>query len=277
MSASIRKICKTIFLILTSLAFLFPLLWIIQISLKTNTQVFTDPFALPLPPQWVNYYHAFQTIDFFTLFKNTFFVTVASISVGIALAVLASFAIARMRFGSGRLQRFFYNYYVLGMLIPTFILLYPLFRMSVALGTNNTLWSVILPYWGFTAPLHSMIFVTAFKGIPTELDEAAAIDGCGCFRILLTVDLPLIKPAIATSMIIAILGCWNEYPLSSVMLISNDLWTLSLAASKFQGLYSANYAEMAAAIVILTIPQLIIFAFFQKQIQDGVVSGAVKG
>ena len=93
----------------------------------------------------------------------------------------------------------------------------------------------------------------------------------------MTVDLPLIKPAIATSMIIAILGCWNEYSLSSVMLISNDLWTLSLAASKFQGLYSANYAGMAAAIVILTIPQLIIFAFFQKQIQDGVVSGAVKG
>lgn len=264
-------------MIVTALAFLFPILWIIQISLKTNTQVFTDPFALPLPPQWVNYYNALQTIDFFTLFKNTFFVTVASISVGIAFAVLASFAIARMRFGSGRLQRFFYNYYVLGMLIPTFILLYPLFRMSVTLGTNNTLWAVILPYWGFTAPLHSMIFVTAFKGIPTELDEAAAIDGCGCFRILLTVDLPLIKPAIATSMIIAILGCWNEYSLSSVMLISNDLWTLSLAASKFQGLYSANYAGMAAAIVILTIPQLIIFAFFQKQIQDGVVSGAVKG
>ena len=216
-------------------------------------------------------------MDFFTLFGNTIFVSVFSISVGMSFVTLATFAITRMHFGSGKLQNAVYNYFMAGMIIPTFVLIFPIYMMDAKLGLLNTLWGVILPYWGWTAPLNALIVAGSFRGIPSTLDEAAAIDGCGSFGILTKVLLPLLKPALITCLIICFLGCWNEFTLSSIVLTSSTKLTISLAVSKFKGMYNSDYATMAAGIIILTVPQIAFFSIFQRYIVDGMVAGAVKG
>lgn len=271
------RILKEIFLICTVMVFMFPIIWLIVISLKTDTTIYTEPFALPNPPQWKNYPEALKTISFVNTFKNTAFIAFFAVGAEMIFCIFGAFAIARMRFGSGRLQNCFYSYFVLGMLIPAFVLLFPIYMINAKLNILNTLWAVIIPMWGWMAPVTIMILTAGFKGLPMELDEAAAIDGCGSFLILTRVDLPLLKSSIMTCLILNILGCWNEYPLSSVMLVSEKLMPLSLAAAKFKGLYSYSFANLAAGIVILIIPQLIVFVLFQRQIQEGVVAGALKG
>ena len=110
-----------------------------------------------------------------------------------------------------------------------------------------------------------------------ELEEAAAIDGCGIWKILFKVYMPLMKPTMVTIFILSFLSVWNDFVLARVLLLSNDLQTISMASALFKGLYSTDYAMMTAAIVILVIPQLAVFAGLQKHIIDGITAGAVKG
>lgn len=271
------KILKEIFLIVITALMAVPILWALLLSVKTHNEIATDPFSLPDPPQWGNYIRAFKTMGFFSLFKNTAFISFFSITVGMFCVILGAFAITRMWFGTGKLQNAFYNYFLLGLLVPTFILLFPIYVIISKMGLLDTHWGVIIPYWGWTAPMNMMIVVAAFKGIPRELDEAAAIDGCGSFRILTRVDLPIMKSALVTCLIICILGCWNEYPLSSIILMSPKNWTVAFALSMFDGYFTTDFAGKAAAIIILAVPQMIVFSFFQSQIQEGVVAGSVKG
>lgn len=271
------NILKELFLLITTIIMAVPILWALLLSVKTQSDILTNPFSIPNPPQWINYKNAFETMGFFSLFKNTAMISICSISVGMFCVILGAFAITRMWFGSGKLQNAFYNYFLLGLLIPTFILLFPIYIIISKMGLLDSRWGVIIPYWGWTAPMNMMIVVAAFKGIPRELDEAAAIDGCGSFRILTQVDLPILKSALVTCLIICILGCWNEYPLSSIILMSPKNWTVAFGLSMFEGYFTTDFAGKAAAIIILAVPQMIVFCCFQSQIQEGVVAGSVKG
>lgn len=273
----VGKTVRMIVLVICAVLFLVPIVFSFFISLKTKTEIFTDPFSWPSPVQWVNYANAWEVMEFPKLFLNTIIVSVLSISVGLFMVLLSSFAIARMKFGSGKLQNGVYAFFIAGIILPSFVLLLPIYMMNSELGTLNTYWGVVLPYWGWTAPMHTLIMVAAFRSIPSTLDEAATIDGCGAMGILFRINVPVIKPALVTSFIICFLGIWNEFPLSSVVLTSSDVQTVALGASKFKGLFTVDYALMAAGVMILTVPQIIFFSFFQRYIVAGMAVGSVKG
>ena len=273
----VGRIARMIVLVVCAALFLVPIIFSFFISLKTKTEIFTDPFSWPSPVQWVNYANAWEIMEFPKLFLNTIIVSALSISVGLFMVLLSSFAIARMKFGSGKLQNGVYAFFIAGIILPSFVLLLPIYMMNSELGTLNTYWGVLLPYWGWTAPMHTLIMVAAFRSIPSTLDEAATIDGCGAMGILFRINVPVIKPALVTSFIICFLGIWNEFPLSSVVLTSSDVQTVALGASKFKGLFTVDYALMAAGVMILTIPQIIFFSFFQRYIVAGMAVGSVKG
>lgn len=271
------RILKHLFLISVCVVFAFPVFWGIIISLKTQSEIFTAPIAFPEVLQWNNYVEAFQKMEIWRVLGNTLLICVGSISVGLACVVMVCFAVTRMKFGDGKLQERVYNYFILGMIIPNFVLLFPIYMMNSKFGIVDSLWGVILPYWGWTAPMHTLLIAGAFRGIPLSIDEAAIIDGAKPLQVLIRVLLPLLKPALMTSLIICVLGCWNEYPLSSITLISEKNLTVVMTLSKFKGQFSSNYALTSAGAMILTIPQIIFFTCFQKQIVGGMTSGAVKG
>lgn len=264
-------------LVISIILILLPFAWAIILSLKTNSEILSGSLGFPETPAWENYVKAWNTIDFPVLVRNTLVISAVAISISIFLTILGSFAISRINIGRGKLQKFFYTYFIIGLIVPVFVLLYPIYLMNNALGTVDTLWGVIIPYIGWSAPMNSLILVGAFKTIPKSVEEAAVIDGCKPWQILFKVDVPIIRPAIVTVIIISFLATWNEFAVSVVMLTSPEVQTISLAASKFVGIHATDYGSMAAAVVILSIPQVAAFAYFQKFIVSDMSAGSVKG
>jgi len=268
---------KEFLLLISIILILLPFLWAIVLSFKNNSEILSGTLSFPEVIRWENYEKAWETIDFFVLVKNTLIISVVAISISIAINILSSYAISRMDFGTGKLQKIFYVYFIIGLLVPVFVLIYPVFVMNSAIGTIDSLWAVILPYIGWSAPMNTLLLVGAFKTIPKSLEEAAVIDGCSPWKILWKVDMPIVRSAIITAITIQFLGTWNEFAVSVVMLTSPEVQTISLAASKFVGIHNTDFGAMAAAVVILSIPQVIAFTYFQKFIVADMTAGSVKG
>jgi raffinose/stachyose/melibiose transport system permease protein len=277
MDGVLKKPVTFIFLVLLTLLMLIPLLWVLLLSFKTSSEIFTEPLRLPKTWHFENYKTAFVSMHFFRLFKNTMVIATISILGGFIINIMSSFAIARFKFGSGKIQHLFYLYYVSGVIVPVFVLLFPIYVMNAKMHLINTPWSMILPYLGWSVPLDTLLLVGALKSFPASVEDAAVIDGCGIFQLIIKIALPIIKPTLITVLIFSFLGMWNEFPLAVVMINSPENYTIALAVSYFKGMFSVNYSLMTAGIVIITIPQLIFYTIFQRYIIEGVTSGAVKG
>lgn len=258
----------------------FPFLWMVVMSLKTDVELFASPLSLPTVPQWENYKIAFEKIDFLLFSKNTFIIASCAVFLEVVFHFLAAFAICRLRFTSVRMRRvqgFFYYLFSAGLMIPGFIGLYPTYLMSAKLGILDTYYSIFLPYVGGAVAFNSMLLIGSLRAFPGELEDAAMIDGCSLLQLIVRVCAPITAPALATVIIWNFLGVWNEYPLAVVMINKAEMRTLSLAASLFKSQWNTSYAGLTAGLVVLLIPQLIFYAFFQKYIAADMMSGAIKG
>ena len=271
------KVIGNVLLLLLVIVHAVPVIWLIYLSLKTNTEIMTSPLAPPRVIQWVNYLDAFRTVPFLSMITNTAIVIAVSVPAAMLFSIFAAFAVGRMRFGSGKLQNRIYTYFVCGVIMPTCVMILPIYLVMVKLKLYDTLWSTIFTHIGWTAPMNMMILVSGFKAIPDSLEEAAVIDGCSIWQLLFRILVPIAKPVISTAFIMTFLACWNDFPLAKIMLNSPKVRTLSIAAAYFKGQFSTNYALMTAGCVILIVPQLLIFTVFQRFIIEGVTAGAVKG
>ena len=271
------KVVGNVLLLLLIIAHAVPVIWLVYLSLKTNTEIMAAPLAPPKAVQWVNYLDAFRTIPFLSMITNTAIVIIVSVPAAMLFAIFAAFAVGRMRFGNSKLQNRVYTYFVCGVIMPTCVMILPIYLVMVKLKLYDTLWSTIFTHIGWTAPMNMMILVAGFRRIPDSLEEAAVIDGCHIWQLLFRILVPIAKPVISTAFIMTFLACWNDFPLAKIMLNSPAVRTLSIAAAYFKGQFSTNYALMTAGCVILIVPQLLIFTFFQQFIIEGVTAGAVKG
>ena len=138
-----------------------PVLWLIYLSLKSNTDILTNPLALPDTLHWENYVNAYKTIPFYSMVKNTGIVILISVPVSMLLSIFAAFALGRMRFGSGKVQNGVYSYFVCGVIMPTCVMILPIYLVMVKVGLYDTLWSTILTHIGWTAPMNMMIMASA--------------------------------------------------------------------------------------------------------------------
>lgn len=267
---------RVIFIPLTviSLLMVWPLVWLVLLTLKTNTQIFTSPLSLPSGLYIQNYVDAFRSVNFPLYFGNTFLIAGTAVLVGISISILSSFALSRFRF---RFRNFLYVYFLMGLAIPVFILLFPIFLITNRLGLSGTYPAIILPYIAAQISFNTLLFVGFLKSFPQELEDAAVVDGCGIIRLLVSVVVPILRPAIATAAVFDFIGAWNEYPMASILINHPSMDTVSMVAYAFQGIYTTNYAGMAAGVFIMVIPEVIVYVLFQKQIVHGMTAGAVKG
>ncbi len=231
-----------------------------------------------IPAVWnfENYKRALQTLDIFSMYKNTFFIVFVTQIISLVITFMSSFAICRMKFKNKKLRNFLYDYYLIGISVPIYILLFPVYRVNIRLGVLDTPWSLILPYIAITIPFNTLLFVGFMRGFPRELEEAAIIDGCGLFQLCTKVVVPILKPVIATVTVFNVIYNWNEFPFAVTYISSPSKYTVSLATSMFKGAYSRDYSAMIAAAVLIMIPQLVFYAVLQKQIIAGMTEGAVK-
>lgn len=271
-----KKTTMYIGMILITLLVVFPFIWMVILSLKTNSEIMSSPLSLPKSLNFDNYKNALETLDYLRLYSNTFFVCIISVVVEVIITFLSSFVLSRMVFQNKKIPKFIYESLIMGLSISPFILLFPVYKINVAMGLRGKL-ALIFPYIATSISFNTLLLVGYLKSLPTEIDEAAVIDGCNIWNLMLKVILPMTKPVIATIVIFNVLYIWNEFPFASVMLRDVSDYTLSMGASFFKGNYTVDYGGIVASSIMIIIPELIFYGIFQKNIVEGMTAGAVKG
>lgn len=277
-SIRLNKVKKGILmfiLILIALTQLFPLYWLITFSLKSNIEIFGDNIVgLPRHWIWSNYKTALTDGGILRYFLNSVVYSGVTVVLSGLLSAMAGYAIARMKW---KLKGVAYTIFALGIMIPTQAALLPLFQLLDRLGLKGGYMGLLIPYISFAIPMSTMILVGFYKGIPKEIEEAAYIDGSGVIRSFISIILPIIKPALATASIFTFLSTWNELMFANTLVDSSAYRTLPVGIMSFSGQYSTNWGLIGAAMVIATLPTIIIYFLLSNQVQESFVAGAIKG
>ena len=254
---------------------LFPLIWLIISSLKTNFEFLAgSPFSLPKTPQWQNYTNALSVAGLGRMLLNSVFVGLAATAVNVIIASMGAYCISRFRF-KGR-ERLF-TLFTAGILVPLNALMVPYFVIINKLGLYNTYGGMILLYCAIGIPMSTFLIRGLMDSVPMELEEAAYIDGCGFFGRFFYLILPLSRTGIVTAATFEFLTCWNEFVFANLIVSSEKLRTIQVGIRYFTNQFSTDYVSMYAAIVISIIPSILGYIIFQEQIIAGMTSGAVKG
>jgi raffinose/stachyose/melibiose transport system permease protein len=253
-----------------------PLLWIALLSFEGNSQILSDPFSIG-HLSMTNYRLALSTLDLLLMYRNTFILAVGSVPIGIVISFMASYALSRMYFKWRWLRTALRSFFLAGLAVPVYILLFPVYRLDIEFHVFGTYLSLILPYIAVSISFNMLLFTGFLSQFPAELEDAAIIDGCGVFRLCARVVFPLMRPVVATLLIFNTIYIWNEFPFAVTLINKASLTTVSLGISQFQGVWNVDYGAMMASTVLVLIPQLLVYAFFQRQIVAGMTAGAVKG
>ncbi|MCA9407579.1 MAG: carbohydrate ABC transporter permease [Candidatus Omnitrophica bacterium] len=263
-----------IFLMSVAATCIFPLFWMVRSALMTKETIFIDKSLFPSALQWGNFVKAWIGGNFGTYFLNSLFYTF-SVVVGIVIiSSLAAYAFSRLRFPG---KDFFFYMFVAAMMIPLPGSFVPLVVLMNKIGLVNTRLGYILCMINVGLSMSILLLKTFFDKMPSDLEDAARIDGCGKIRIWWNVALPLARPAIAVVVIFNSLNVWNEFILANLLLTDDSLMTLQTGLFKFQGPNLADYPVLMAGLTIAAIPIIIIYLFMQKHIIKGLSSGAVVG
>jgi ABC-type glycerol-3-phosphate transport system permease component len=254
---------------------LFPMYWIVISSLKTNLETHSVPVTF-VPAVWSldAYREVFERRNFDRYMGNAMFVALVTTAWGVIVAAWSGYGFARYDF---RFKPAIMAFVLIAQSFPRILLVIPYFQMANTFGLRDTYWALILAYSTFIQPLCLWIMKEYFEQIPRELDEAALVDGASPFRAFWDIILPLARPALGATAIIGFLTAWNEYEFALVLTSSERVRTISVAIASFIGEFTTEWNQVMAAAAIGTIPVVIIFLFFQKQLMHGLTGGAVKG
>jgi len=258
----------TVYVTLVSL----PLLWMAISALKTNREIFANPFGLPAAPQWSNFVDAWRE-GVAGYFLNSVLVTGVSVVLIVLVSTLAAYALSRLRFVG---RTWIYLLFIAGYAIPLHTVLVPLYQSLNKTNLLNTWPGLIGPYVAFAIPFSVMLLYSFFVDFPTELEEAARLDGCNTWQMLFHVVLPLSKPGMATVAIFQGVFIWNEFLLALLVITDDKLKTLPLGLTAFQGRWAANIPLMMAALTLATAPMLLLYIVLQRQFTHS-LAGFSKG
>ena len=263
-------------LIAWSVIVIFPMLWMVYSSFKTDQELFFSPWAVPTELQWDNFERAWTKAHVGEYLLNTLIVVIPALLLTLIISAMAAYVLARFRFVG---NRFLFYLFLSGMLFPVFLALVPLFSLVNQLKMLNTFQGLILVYVAYSLPFTIFFLTGFFKTLPTELEESAIIDGATPFQVFFKVMLPMTSPGLISMGIFNFLGMWNQYVLPLVLISDESKYVLSqgLAFMLFKQFYENDWSALFAALTIIMIPSLIVYITFQRQIQSGITTGALKG
>jgi len=263
-----------IFLVIVSLTCLFPLLWMVGSSLKTQQTIFSDMSIIPKSPMWSNFYTAWAKGGFGMYFLNSLFYTVTVVFGIVIVSSLAAFAFSRLKFPG---RNIIFYVFLAAMMIPLPGSFVPLYVLMTKLHLINTRIGYILCMINVGLSFSIYLLKTFFDKMPVELEDAARIDGCSRLGIWWNVALPLAKPAIAVIVIFNSLNVWNEYILATLVFSSKSLMPLQRGLMIFQGTHITEYPLLMAGMTIAALPIILVYLLMQRHIIKGITAGAVVG
>jgi multiple sugar transport system permease protein len=273
-----KKTSKSIFahtvLIIMSVFFLVPFIWMLSTSLKDQTQIFTfPPEWLPSPLKWSNYQDAIEYIPFFTYLKNTVVITVFSTIGAVITCPLVAYGFAKLKFKGSNVL---FIITIAVMMIPGQVTMIPLFILFEKLGWVGSPLPLIVPVF-FGVPFYIFLLRQFFLGLPDTLMDAARIDGAGEFRIYWQIMLPLAKPAVLAVGLFQFMGSWTDFLGPLLYLTDEASYTLSLGLQQFQSQRGTEWGLMMAVSTLMTLPIILLYFFLQKTFIKGITFSGIKG
>ena len=259
-----------LFIAIIMFVYLFPLFYAFNTSLKTKLEYMSDTTSIAKSLHFENYVQAFKKANLSAYVWNSIFYMVVCTTLSMLMAVFLAFPVSR---GYLKYGKYIFGLFVIGMFLPDGTI--PQFQLILKLGLYNTRLGYMLGMIG-GGGIPLFVYLVFIKGIPKEFDEAASIDGCGYFRFMFKILIPLMKPAIASMSIITAIGVWNDIIRAIIYLSSKELYPITRGLYVFQGQYQVDMPQQIAALIMVAAPLIIAYAFLQRYIVEGIVAGAVK-
>lgn len=272
---SLGKIVMWIILAAFAVIQIFPLIWLLDFSLASNNEMFTKGLlVMPEKIRWDNYVKAFIDGHFLHYLKNSLLINVLAVILVLVLSVMMAFACTRMHWKlSGTIR----GMILLGLMIPIHATLLPNYIIYDKLHLLDSMWALLIPYVAFSLPQGLFLTGSFMESIPKEIEEAAVIDGCGIYRIIGVIMVPMLKTSLVTVSIMTFLNNWNEFMMATTYLSSQKWKTLPFSVLEFTGMYSSNYSVQFAVMALTAAPMVIVYLILNRHITEGVAMGAVKG
>ncbi len=261
-------------LMLFSVTCIFPAVWLFYSSLKEKSEFYKSPLALPESLNFSHYISILTKSNILIWMGNTIRNSVLSLVFILLIGFVSGYFLSRYKF---RGRNLIYNYFLLGMLVPVHALIVPMYVLFTKAGLTDNWFTLILPYTALGLPIAVFLVESYVKSIPSEVEEAAAIDGSSLNRTLFSIILPICKPILVTVGIIQFFYAWNEFTFALILTDSEKWMPVPVGITLFKGQFSTDYPKMMTAMIIAILPAMVIYFVFSKQIIKGMVAGAVKG
>lgn len=271
--AQLERLLAYLIALAAILITLFPIVWLLTISFKTQRDAFAMPPKFIFEPIWDHYLELLDKPGFVQAFLNTVYVTALGVLIAIVIAIFASYGIHRFRF---RGKKLFGVWLLLAYMLPEFLFVIPMYVLYQKIGWYDTHIGLALVYQVHSLPFAVWLIRSFFKEVPSELDDASRIDGCNHLGTLRHVFIPLAAPGIAATAILTAIWIWNELTIA-LSLTFSEAQTITVAVASFRGYTSIAWGPMSAASIVAIAPMLIFAVFAQKYIVKGLTLGSLKG
>lgn len=257
-----------------SLSCIFPVIWLMYSSLKTDAEFTISPVALPIHPQFGNYITAFRKANFGTFTFNSAFNSIISLFLVLFVSFILGYLLSRYHF---RGRGLIYGILMATMMIPVYALIVPVFIQEKQIGILNTRWSLVPVYVAMEIPMDVFLIDSYLKGISIDLEDAASIDGATLPQIMFKIMMPICRPILSTIVILTFMHVWNEFAFAQVLISREELKTIPIGLTYFTSQYTTSYTLLLAGLTMATLPVLVIYLIFYNKIMEGMMAGAIKG
>lgn len=270
----ILLVLKYLFLACFVFIALFPIVWVVLSSFKTNAEILSSGISWPKSFAFTGYQNALKLTPILSFFGHSVLVTVGATYCNVLFVSMSSYVFARCHFKG---KEALYGILSLAMVIPMTALLHSVYKVIQGVGLYDTKMGLVVVYTALNLPLSLLILRGTFSSIPRELEEAAYVDGAGFVRTFFQIMYPCAKGGLASAAVLAFLNSWNEFTFALVLTSGESARTLPLSLSYFTAQFSFDYTAMFAAVTIAVLPSILVFAIFQEQVVTSLTSGSVKG
>lgn len=274
MKKIIGKIAMYLVMIFTVVISVAPILWVVLSSFKTNAQILGSPFTLPTSISFEPYRYLFEKYDFLRYAANSFLVCISSTGLSLLIFAMGAYVIGKYKFPGKNL---IFALFTITLLVPSHSKAQPIFSLVMKMNLYDNIWGLAVVYLSMGLAMTMFILKSTFMAIPSSLDEAARLEGAGFFRVFFQINLPLAKGGLATAGILMFLNNWNEYFYAALLTSSNKNRTLPVALQFFTESFSYDYTKLFAALTVVVLPGILLYALAQEQVQQSVAASGVKG
>ncbi len=274
MQRSLPRLFTYFVLTVWSAIVLFPIWTLLVDSLKTQKEIFKDPFGLPPHPTLVGYQAVLGDGQFGLYFFNTILVTVISLFSILFFGSMAAYSLAKWK---SKAAAFLYVFFIAGLMIPIRLASLDLLRLMIALHLQDTLWSLIPVYIAMGMPIATFVLTTFIRSLPNEMFDAAKVDGASEWRVYFNIILPLLRPALATVAIFMMIKIWNDFWFPLIFIRAEEARTVSLGVSLLFGQYHTDWNRALSVLALSALPFLILYIVLSREFIQGLTAGAVKG